>query len=386
MPAPPARPAARSAAPTRRGCSPPPRLVLLMTPGLSFFYGGMVRRRTSLDHAAELHRHGGDLAPVGRRRLQPGLRRQPRRFHRRPAHLLHARGRRRQTHATLSPTVPLVLFALFQLKFAIITPALITGSFAERVRFSAYVLFMVLFTLLIYAPLAHWTWHPDGFLRKLGRARLRRRHGGAHEAGFRRAGRRHRARAAPRPPRGRAPTRPATSRTCCSARACCGSAGSASTPARRSARLERGRPAFADHQHRVGRRDAGLDVRSTAARQSRRRRWARASAPSSGLVAITPAAGFVTVGHSMVIGVVGAAVSNVAVALAEPAPRSTTRSTSSRATASAAWSACCSRPCSPRTSASSTASSTTMLVHLLALVIVAGFTARAGSPGSRASE
>jgi Amt family ammonium transporter len=58
----------------------------------------------------------------------------------------------------------LVLFAFFQLKFAIITPALITGTFAERVRFKSYILFLVLFSLLIYAPLAHWTWHPEGFL------------------------------------------------------------------------------------------------------------------------------------------------------------------------------------------------------------------------------
>src|ERR671928_213365 len=69
---------------------------------------------------------------------------------------------------TLAATIPLIVFAMFQLKFAIITPALITGSFAERVRFSAYLLFMVLFSLLIYCPLAHWTWHPDGFLAKLG--------------------------------------------------------------------------------------------------------------------------------------------------------------------------------------------------------------------------
>src|SRR5207248_5946239 len=68
----------------------------------------------------------------------------------------------------LSATIPLVLFALFQLKFAIITPALITGSFAERVRFSSYLLFIVLFSLFIYAPLAHWTWHPQGFLHRWG--------------------------------------------------------------------------------------------------------------------------------------------------------------------------------------------------------------------------
>jgi Amt family ammonium transporter len=69
---------------------------------------------------------------------------------------------------SLAPTIPLVLFAFFQLKFAIITPALITGSFAERVRFKSYIIFLVLFSLLIYAPLAHMTWHPDGFLFKLG--------------------------------------------------------------------------------------------------------------------------------------------------------------------------------------------------------------------------
>jgi len=62
----------------------------------------------------------------------------------------------------------LVLFALFQLKFAIITPALITGSFAERVKFSSYLLFICLFCIFIYCPLAHWTWHPEGFLRQLG--------------------------------------------------------------------------------------------------------------------------------------------------------------------------------------------------------------------------
>jgi Amt family ammonium transporter len=72
------------------------------------------------------------------------------------------------THPDLSPTIPLALFALFQLKFAIITPALTTGAFAERVRFSSYLLFLCLFSLCIYAPLAHWTWHPQGFLHQMG--------------------------------------------------------------------------------------------------------------------------------------------------------------------------------------------------------------------------
>jgi Amt family ammonium transporter len=69
---------------------------------------------------------------------------------------------------SLAPTIPLVLFAFFKLKFAIITPALITGTFAERIKFTSYILFMVMFSLFIYAPLAHMTWHPDGFLFKLG--------------------------------------------------------------------------------------------------------------------------------------------------------------------------------------------------------------------------
>ena len=72
------------------------------------------------------------------------------------------------TQADLAPTIPFVLFALFQMKFAIITPALITGSFAERVRFSSFLLFIILFSIIIYSPLAHMTWHPDGFLRKWG--------------------------------------------------------------------------------------------------------------------------------------------------------------------------------------------------------------------------
>ncbi|AKQ63813.1 Ammonium transporter [Myxococcus hansupus] len=144
-------------------------LVLLMTPGLSFFYGGMVRLKNvvstllqsfiamavisllwvvvgfSLSFGDSFHGFIGD----------------PRTF-------FMFSGVGGETHPDLAPTIPLMLFALFQLKFAIITPALITGAFAERVRFKAYLLFMVLFTLIIYAPLAHWTWHPQGFLRNWG--------------------------------------------------------------------------------------------------------------------------------------------------------------------------------------------------------------------------
>src|SRR2546423_173272 len=144
-------------------------LVLLMTPGLSFFYGGMVRTKNvvstmlqsfvamavisilwivvgfSLAFGDSIHGVIGN-----------------------PATYFMFTRVGTATHPDLAPTIPLILFALFQLKFAIITPALITGSFAERVRFTSYLLFMCLFSLCIYSPLAHWTWHPDGFLRQLG--------------------------------------------------------------------------------------------------------------------------------------------------------------------------------------------------------------------------
>jgi ammonium transporter, Amt family len=144
-------------------------LVLFMTPGLSFFYGGMVRRHNMISTMLQSFIAmaivsilwvvvGFSLAfgdSIG------GIIGNPMTFF-----MFHHVGG--ATHPALSPTIPLVLFAMFQLKFAIITPALITGSFAERVRFSSYMLFICLFSIVIYAPLAHWTWHPDGFLRKWG--------------------------------------------------------------------------------------------------------------------------------------------------------------------------------------------------------------------------
>jgi Amt family ammonium transporter len=144
-------------------------LVLLMTPGLSFFYGGMVRGKNVV---STLLQSFVAMAVISLLWLVVGfslsfgdswggLIGDPRTF------LLFS-GVGTETHPDLAPTVPLLLFALFQLKFAIITPALITGAFAERVRFGAYLLFMVLFSLFIYAPLAHWTWHPEGFLRRWG--------------------------------------------------------------------------------------------------------------------------------------------------------------------------------------------------------------------------
>lgn len=143
--------------------------VLFMTPGLSFFYGGMVSFKnvisTMLQSFIALsvisllwYLVGFSLAfgeswngVIGN-----------------PMTYFAFRGVDLNPNAQFAPTFPFLLFALFQLKFAIITPALITGSFAERVKFTSYLIFMCLFSLLIYCPLAHWTWHPDGFLRQWG--------------------------------------------------------------------------------------------------------------------------------------------------------------------------------------------------------------------------
>lgn len=144
-------------------------LVLLMTPGLSFFYGGMVRFKNVVSTMLQSFVALGVISllwvvvgfslafgdSVG------GLIGNPLTFF-----MLDGVGG--ATHPDLSPTIPLLLFALFQLKFAIITPALITGAFAERVRFSSYLLFMILFSIFIYSPLAHMTWHPQGWLRQMG--------------------------------------------------------------------------------------------------------------------------------------------------------------------------------------------------------------------------
>ncbi len=144
-------------------------LVLLMTPGLSFFYGGMVHRKNVISTMLQSFISMGVLSVIwvvfgfslAFGQSWHGLVGNPLTY-------FMFRGVGAATHPDLAPTIPLALFAMFQLKFAIITPALITGSFAERVRFSSYLLFITLFAIFIYCPLAHWTWHPDGFLHKWG--------------------------------------------------------------------------------------------------------------------------------------------------------------------------------------------------------------------------
>lgn len=144
-------------------------LVLLMTPGLAFFYGGMVSKKNVLSTMMQSFVcmgvitiiwvvFGFSLAfgdSIGG-------------FIGNPSTFFMMKGMLGNATWKLAPTIPLVLFAMFQLKFAVITPALITGAFAERIRFNSYVIFLCLFMIVIYAPLAHSTWHPDGFLFKLG--------------------------------------------------------------------------------------------------------------------------------------------------------------------------------------------------------------------------
>ncbi|MEG0926212.1 ammonium transporter [Chryseobacterium sp.] len=150
-------------------------LVLLMTPGLSFFYGGMVGKKNvistmlqsfialgvisilwivvgfslSFGESLGFNINGKHYGIIGNPLSYPFF-----------------NGVGVFPHKMMASTIPFILFALFQMKFAVITPAIITGSFAERVRFISYLLFIVLFSLFIYTPLCHMVWHPDGLLNK----------------------------------------------------------------------------------------------------------------------------------------------------------------------------------------------------------------------------
>jgi Amt family ammonium transporter len=144
-------------------------LVFLMTPGLAFFYGGMVHRKNVISTMIKSVVATGVVSvlwvfvgyslcfgeSVGG-------------FIGNPFTHIFFKGVASGAPWSLAPTIPLALFAMFQLMFAIITPGLVVGAVAERIKFTAYTLFIVLFSLLVYAPIAHWTWHPEGFLFKMG--------------------------------------------------------------------------------------------------------------------------------------------------------------------------------------------------------------------------
>ena len=144
-------------------------LVFLMTPGLAFFYGGMVHRKNVISTMIKSVVAAGVVSilwiVVGYSLcFGPSIGG----FIGNPFTHLFFKGVNSGAPWSLAPTIPLTLFALFQLMFAIITPGLVVGAVAERIRFTSYILFIALFSLLVYAPIAHWTWHPDGFLFKMG--------------------------------------------------------------------------------------------------------------------------------------------------------------------------------------------------------------------------
>ncbi|MFM6924769.1 MAG: ammonium transporter [Ferruginibacter sp.] len=144
-------------------------LVFLMTPGLAFFYGGMVNRKNVISTMIKSVVAAGIIGvlwvtcgfslafgdSIGG-------------FIGNPSTYAFYHGVKGGAPWVGAPAIPLSLFSLFQLMFAIITPGLVVGAVAERIRFTSYVLFIVLFALLVYAPVAHWSWHPNGFLAKMG--------------------------------------------------------------------------------------------------------------------------------------------------------------------------------------------------------------------------
>ena len=150
--------------------------VLMMTPGLAFFYGGMVRAKNVISTMLQSFivmgvvsviwvvfgfslAFGNDIGGLIGNPLDF--------FMLNNVGCENMNGFDESTIGLAVTSIPLALFALFQMKFAIITPSLITGSFAERVKFSGYVVFMSLWTIFVYCPLAHWTWHPEGVLCRM---------------------------------------------------------------------------------------------------------------------------------------------------------------------------------------------------------------------------
>jgi ammonium transporter, Amt family len=142
-------------------------LVMLMTPGLAFFYGGMVRRKNILGVLMQcfvvlcvltlqwvLFGYSLSFAPFNK--FIGGIQ----------WFGLHGVGS--TPYADYAPGIPHEAFMIFQAMFAIITPALIIGAFAERMKFSAFLLFTVLWATLVYDPVAHWVWGAGGWLKELG--------------------------------------------------------------------------------------------------------------------------------------------------------------------------------------------------------------------------
>lgn len=147
-------------------------LVFLMTPGLAFFYGGMVHRKNVLSTMIKSVVAAGVITvlwvvvgfSLAFGDSINGFIGDPSTF----SFFKNVNSGEPHLQGGADLTIPLSLFAVFQLMFAIITPGLVVGAVAERIRFTSYILFIVLFAVFVYSPLAHWTWHPNGFLLKMG--------------------------------------------------------------------------------------------------------------------------------------------------------------------------------------------------------------------------
>ncbi|TAL25452.1 MAG: ammonium transporter [Nitrospirae bacterium] len=143
-------------------------LVMLMTPGLALFYGGMVRRKNVLGTIMQsfialgvitilwvLYGYSLSFGP-DKWHIIGGL------------EWVGLKGVGLEPNPDYAATIPHQAFMIFQMMFAVITPALITGAFAERFKFKTYLVFLVLWATLVYFPLAHWVWGVGGWIRNLG--------------------------------------------------------------------------------------------------------------------------------------------------------------------------------------------------------------------------
>ncbi|MFA5292099.1 MAG: ammonium transporter [Phycisphaerae bacterium] len=142
-------------------------LVMLMTPGLAFFYGGLVRRK---NHLSVLMQCFIALAALSIQWVVFGysLSFAPGNGFMGGLQWFGLKGVRLEPYAAYSSTIPHQAFMIFQAMFAVITPALIIGAFAERMKFSAYLIFILLWATFVYDPITHWVWGQGGWLRDMG--------------------------------------------------------------------------------------------------------------------------------------------------------------------------------------------------------------------------
>jgi Amt family ammonium transporter len=145
-------------------------MVLLMTPGLGLFYGGMVRKKNVLSTLMHSFLMLGVVSVVwvvagySLAFSEGGI------FHNLVGDLSFGllKGVGGDANQDMAPTIPHLVFMAFQMMFAIITVALISGAIAERVKFSAFLAFAVLWSLFVYSPVCRWVWGPHGFLKDMG--------------------------------------------------------------------------------------------------------------------------------------------------------------------------------------------------------------------------